>query len=205
MFVNGELIDAESELDPKTPNTVKILVIQVKEGEGFSPVAVDKLNFFTDDLLDLTRKKTDYHSLYRPDLITAMRLFKDKYGIIVGENPPLSVEFYYITKKDVEPNTDCNTSADKVKGVVKKHFSHADCTFKFVGATVLWQQVQTRPSKKKPLKWAAQSLSTPEGQIGLVRLPTTMNFYKKATGKLLNGFSILMYVATGRARPSTNK
>jgi len=45
MFVNGELVDAESELDPKTPNTVKILIMQVKEGEGFSPVAVDKFYF----------------------------------------------------------------------------------------------------------------------------------------------------------------
>jgi len=88
MFVNGEPIDAESELDPKTPNTVKLLIMQVKEGEGFSPVAVDKLYWFTDDLLDLTRKKADYHSGYRPELILAMRLFKDKYGIIVGDPPP---------------------------------------------------------------------------------------------------------------------
>ena len=122
MLVNGELIDAESELDPKTSNTVKLLIMQVKEGEGFSPVAVDKLYWFADDLLDLTRKKAEYHSTYRPELITAMRLFKDKYGIIVGENPSLSVEFYYITKRDVEPNDDCKTSADKVKALVKKHF-----------------------------------------------------------------------------------
>ena len=64
MLINGELIDAESELDPKTPNTVKVLIMQVKEGEGFSPVAVDKLYWFTDDLLDLTRKKADYHSTW---------------------------------------------------------------------------------------------------------------------------------------------
>src|SRR5215813_7906964 len=57
MFVNGELIDTESELDAKSSNTVKLLVIQVKEGEGFSPVAVDKLYWFTDDILDLPRKK----------------------------------------------------------------------------------------------------------------------------------------------------
>ena len=114
MFVNGELIDPESELDPKTPNAVRLLIMQVKEGEGFSPVSVDKLFFFADDLLDLTRKKADYHQAYRAELVTAMRLFKDKYGIIVGENPPLSVDFYYITKKDVEPNQDCNSSAEKV-------------------------------------------------------------------------------------------
>jgi hypothetical protein len=89
MFVNGELVDAETELDPKTPNTVRLLILQVKEGDGFSPVAVDKLNFFSDDLLELTRKKADYHQTYRPELIAAMRLFKDKYGIIIGENPPI--------------------------------------------------------------------------------------------------------------------
>jgi hypothetical protein len=188
MFVNGESIDAESELDPKTPNAVKVLVLQVKEGEGFSPVAVDKLNWFADDLLDLTRKKADYHSTYRPELITAMRLFKDKYGIIVGENPPLSVAFYYITKRDVEPNGDCKTSSEKVKAVVKRHFSQAQCDFHFVNAATLWAQVQTRPSKKKALKWAAQSLSTPEGQIGLVRLTDYFAFITDNSGQLAERF-----------------
>jgi AIPR protein len=188
MFVNGELIDAESELDPKTPNAVKLVVMQVKEGEGFSPVAVDKLYWFADDLLDLTRKKADYHSSYRPELVAAMRLFKDKYGIIVGENPPLSVELYYITKKDVDPNGDCKSSAEKVKAVVKKHFSQAQCDFQFVNAAALWAQVQTRPSKKKALKWAAQSLSTPEGQIGLVLLTDYFAFITDKNGQLAERF-----------------
>jgi len=188
MLVNGELIDAESELDPKTSNTVKLLIMQVKEGEGFSPVAVDKLYWFADDLLDLTRKKAEYHSTYRPELITAMRLFKDKYGIIVGENPSLSVEFYYITKRDVEPNDDCKTSADKVKALVKKHFNQSQCDFTFVNAAALWAQVQARPPKKKSLNWAAQSLSTPEGQIGLVRLADYYAFLTEKNGQLAERF-----------------
>lgn len=188
MFVNGEIVDAETELDPKTPNTVKLLILQVKEGEGFSPVAVDKLNFFSDDLLELTRKKADYHQAYRPDLITAMRLFKDKYGIIIGENPPFSVDFYYITKKDVEPNEDCKTSAKKVIDVVGKHFPKAQVEFHFVNAAALWKQVETRPSKKKILKWQAQSLSTPEGQIGLVRLADYYQFIIESNGQLAERF-----------------
>ncbi len=188
MFVNGELIDSESELDPKTANSVKLVILQVKEGEGFSPVAVDKLYWFADDLLDLTRKKAEYHSTYKPELITAMRLFKDKYGVIVGENPPLSVDFYYITKKDVEPNADCKSSAEKVKSVVKKHFSQAQCNFQFVNAATLWAQVQTRPSKKKALRWAAQPLSTPEGQIGLVRLADYFAFITDSNGQLAERF-----------------
>lgn len=188
MLVNGELVDAESELDPKTSNTVKLLIMQMKEGEGFSPVAVDKLYFFADDLLDLTRKKAEYHSTYRPELVTAMRLFKDKYGIIVGENPTLSVEFYYITKRDIEPNDDCKTSAEKVKAVVKKHFNQSQCDFTFVNAGALWAQVQTRPPKRKSLTWAAQSLSTPEGQIGLVRLADYYAFLKEKNGQLAERF-----------------
>ncbi len=188
MFVNGELIDAESELDPKTPNTVRLLVLQVKEGEGFSPVAVDKLFWFTDDLLDLTRKKAEYHSAYRPELITAMRLFKDKYGIIVGENPPLSVEFYYITKKDVEPNEDCKKSAEKVVSTAKRHFGQAHCEFHFVNAAALWAQVQTRPPKKKSIRWASQSLSTPEGQIGLVRLADYYEFLRESNSQIAERF-----------------
>ena len=188
MFVNGEMVDPESELDPKTPNTVKILVMQVKEGEGFSPIAVDKFYWFADDLFDLTRKKADYHQSYRTELITAMRLFKDKYGIIVGENPPLSVEFIYVTKRDLEANEDCAKSAEKVKSAVKKHFSHAQCEFNFVNAAKLWAQVQARPPRKKPLKWAAQSLSTPEGQIGLVRLVDYYEFLREPNGQLAERF-----------------
>jgi hypothetical protein len=79
MFVTGEPVDAETELDPKAPNQVRLLIMQMKEGDGFSPVAVDKLNFFADDLLELTRKKADYHQTYRDELIKVMRLVKDKY------------------------------------------------------------------------------------------------------------------------------
>jgi hypothetical protein len=79
MFINGELVDAETELQPKSPNRVSLLIMQMKEGEGFSPVAVDKLNFFADDLLELTRKKAEYHQAYRDELIKVMRLVKDKY------------------------------------------------------------------------------------------------------------------------------
>jgi hypothetical protein len=188
MFVDGELVDAEIELDPKNPNRVKLLIMQMKEGEGFSPTAIDKLYFFSDDLLELTRKKAGYHQQYREELITAMRLFKDKLGIIVGQNPPISVDYHYITKKDIEPNTDCDTSAKKVLGVVAKHFPEAKAEFHFVNASALWKQVQTRPPKTKNLKWAAQSLSTPEGQIGLVRLADYYQFIIENNGQLAERF-----------------
>jgi hypothetical protein len=67
--------------------------MQVKSDEGFSPVAVDKLSFFTGDLLDLSKKKAGYHSTYHDDLIALMRIFKDKFGVVVGETPSLSIDY----------------------------------------------------------------------------------------------------------------
>ena len=79
MFVNGELVDADTELNPKTPNRVKIVAMQIKEGEGFSPTAVDKLYFFSDDLFDLLRMKVDYHQKYHDDLVKNPTLIRDDF------------------------------------------------------------------------------------------------------------------------------
>ena len=81
ILANGEVVDAETEVDPNDPPEFKLLIMQVKSDEGFSPTAVDKIYWFTDDLLDLSRKKADYHSTYHQDLIALMRTFKDKFGI----------------------------------------------------------------------------------------------------------------------------
>jgi len=184
MLVNGELVDSETELDPKEPNKVNIIVFQTKEGSGFSPAAIDKLYWFTDDLLCLGRKKADYKSEYRPELVTLMRLFKDKYGMIVGEGPSLSVTYYYITKLDCTHNTDCDKSVDKLKDKVWEHFKEAVPEFNFVNAVALLTQVRSRPLKEKAIKWVSQPMPTVEGQVGLVKLTDFYTFLQDDKGEL---------------------
>lgn len=184
MLVNGELVDSETELDPKEPNKVSVIVFQVKEGSGFSPAAIDKFFWFTDDLLCLGRKKADYHSEYRPELITLMRLFKDKYGMIVGEGPSLSVAYYYITKLDCTHNTDCDKSVEKVKDKVWEHFKDAVPGFHFVNAVALLNQVRSRPLKEKAIKWVSQPMPTEEGEVGLVKLTDFYTFLQDDKGEL---------------------
>ena len=152
-------------------------MLQVKEKDGFSPVAVDKIYFFVDDLLDLARAESQYHTQYQR-VRDAMRVFKQKYQLVVGESPDFSVEIYYITKQDVSPNEDCTRSAEKVKKMISQHFYHAHCLFRFVNAPQLWTQVQVRPRTNKALQWAAQPLDTPEGIVGLVKLNDYYDFLK---------------------------
>jgi hypothetical protein len=188
VLANGEAIDSEFEIDPKDPPDFKILIIQSKSDEGFSPVAVDKLYWFLDDLLDLSRKKADYHSTYHDDLVSLMRVFKDKLGVVVGETPALSIECVYVIKKDVEPNADCEKSALKVKTRILHYFNHAEAVFKFVNAAGLWKQVQARPPKQKTLRWSSQPMSTEEGEIGLVRLIDFYDFIRGTDNKIEERF-----------------
>ncbi|HWG37059.1 MAG TPA: AIPR family protein [Terriglobales bacterium] len=189
ILANGELVDAETELDPKEPPDFKLIVMQVKGGdEGFSPAGVDKLFWFARDLLDLAKKKANYHSQYHSELVAMMRLFKDKLGIVVGETPAMAIEFLYVIRKDVTPNRDCEKSAGNLKAECLKHFPHIQANFRFVNAEALWKQVQARPPKKRTLRWAAQPLSTQEGEIGLVKLIDYFDFIKDPDGKLAERF-----------------
>src|SRR6185437_5596060 len=186
-FVNRELVtDNAPPLDPDNVLKTTILVFQVKEGEGFSPVAIDKLSHFIEDLLELTRDEPQYHTKYRPELLDLMRLFKGTYKDIIGAGVPESeVRFFYITKKDSEPNIDCLTSEAKINATVKALSSKADYQFNFVNATRLWNYIDSRPPNKALLTWAAQPLDTPEGPVGLVRLRDYYDFLKdKNTGQL---------------------
>ena len=186
-FIDGELVDTEMEPDLKADNPVRVVIMQMKENEGFSPVAVDKLFWFVDDLLDLPRKKADYHSTYRPELISLMRSFKDKFGLIIGQMPPLSIEIFYVTKKDVVENADSKKAAARIEKKVKEYFEEAECSFEFVNATKLWKQVQLRRPKKKVLKWQ-QIMPTPEGHIGLVALRDFYAFLKDDDGEIAERF-----------------
>jgi hypothetical protein len=188
ILANGELVDTETEIQPKERPEFKLIIMQVKSNEGFSPTAIDKLYWFVDDLLDLSKIKSNYHTTYHSDLIVLMRLFKDKFGIVVGETPPLSIDFIYIIKKDVQPDIDCEKARGRVLERCKFYFSHAEPKFTFANATALYTQVQTRPPNKKVLKWASQPMSTEEGEIGLVKLPDYYSFISDADGRVAERF-----------------
>ena len=58
-FVNRRLVEDDTDLDQKAAMKVNLLVMQVKETQGFSPSAIDKLVLFSDDLLDLSRQPSE--------------------------------------------------------------------------------------------------------------------------------------------------
>lgn len=183
-FVNRRLVQEDTDLDPKTACKVNILVLQVKQHRGFSPNEINKLVFFSDDLLDLSRQPSDYRTTYNAKVLEVMRVFKNKYQQIAGAFPDVFIDYYYITQADEAPNADAEGAANRVTEKANEHLSNANCAFHFINAQKLWTQVQLRTPKSKALHWQDSPLETPEGFVGLVKLDDYWKFLQDEHGDL---------------------
>ena len=178
-LVNRVLVQDDTDFDPKSTTKVHIAIIQVKNKNGFQPTEIDKLYFFTDDLLDLSRPVGGFTPKYHAHLIDIMRTFKEKYLMIAGTFPSVVIDYYYITKGDEsKPNTNATEAADRVIGKVREHLNKAECGFHFVNAQALLEQVQSRPPRERMLAWAETPMQTKEGYVGLVKLRHYYEFIK---------------------------
>jgi hypothetical protein len=183
-FINRVLADDSTVVDRRSENDVDVIIMQIRETKGFSPTAIDKMERFTDDLLDLQRTPDKYGYGYHQRLIDLMRTFKSKMRGMGHYN--LRLEHYFVTRCDESPNTDCMRSAAKIIETVHHHFPKADVPpFHYAGAQSLYDQTNVRRPSKKCLEFI-KSFDTHEGWVGLVSLQTFYNFLKDESSKKLN-------------------
>lgn len=146
---------------------------------------IDKLFFFTDDFLDLSKPASSFAVKYNPRIIEIMRIFKEKYLLMSGAFPAVSVDYFYITKGDESvPDQNAKNSANKVIQKAKEHLNKADCNFHFVNAQRLLQQVSIRPPRDKTLVWFEAPMQLQEGYVGLVKLRDYYEFIQDEEGDL---------------------
>lgn len=185
-FVNGVLVREDTKIDTKSDKPrVNLVIFQIKNSGGFSPIEINKLDLFTDDLLALSTPAKQFKVKYHSKLIEIMQVFKDKYLQIVGNFPELTIDYYYISKiYEKQADTKAKDASEKLKALVKKHFSKAKANFHFVNAQGLLEQAQLRPLREKTIDWAAAPMSTKEGYVGLVKLRDYYEFIKDENGQL---------------------
>jgi hypothetical protein len=181
----GQLVRDDADIDPKTISQVHLLVIQHKSNNGFSPIEINKLFFFLDDLLDLSRDVSSFSSKYHAHLLEIMRTFKEKYLQIAGQFPRVLIDYYYLTKGDeTKPDVNALDAAAKVRGKIRQHLSKAQCEFHFINAQGLLEQVMLRPPRQRMLVWSESPMQTKEGYVGLVKLGDFASFLKDDRGEL---------------------
>lgn len=180
-ILNGLLVGPDTEITQNPEQSVHLVLIQAKESQGFSPTAVDKLETFTDDLLDLSKAPDKFGRKYHARLLDLMRIFKEKYSKL--SLPRTRIDYYYITRKDVLENDGCGISARKVINTARRHFSKAAVNdFHFINAAKLYSQIGLRPPKTKTLSFI-EIIDAPEGWVGLVSLPEFYSFLRDEYGE----------------------
>jgi hypothetical protein len=192
-FVNGALVRPEDNLlSPKGIETARLVIMQIKDSEcGFSPLELQKLQSFADDLLDLGKSVASLAPKYKGNAAARLRglmeMFKAQYTEIAGAFPDFEIEFLYITRgDDLQPDGWADQGRDKLLTVCQKHFSNAKCSLKYVNAQGLLKQIQTRPQRQRPLTWAESPMQTQDGWVGLVLLSSFYDFLKEPNGEFAN-------------------
>lgn len=175
-FINRVLVDDSTIIDRRSENDVDVIIMQIKENKGFSPTALEKMERFSDDLLDLQRKPPEYRHKYHDRLQDLMATFKKKMTSMAHSN--LRLEYYFVTRNDTPPNDNCQRAAKSLSKMVLSHFPKAAVApFNFAGAQEIYDQTRVRKPTKKYLSFE-KSLDTDEGWVGLVPLKNFYEFLK---------------------------
>jgi hypothetical protein len=170
------LVRDDAAIATKSVTSVRVIIIQVKQSNGFKPTEIDKHIEFANDFFDLSRNAKSLAFRYNESVIKQMVIFKELYLKSSGNFPTVNIDFYYITGADVVPDQYARDSGNRVTQKVNSHLSQARATYNFIGAQELWEQVQKRPPRTKPLSWSGTPMETQGGYVGLVNLRTLYEF-----------------------------
>lgn len=176
-LVGGKCVRDDSPIPEQRDLTANLILLQAKEGAGFSALQVDRFEALTDDLLDLPRQAPNYRRTYHDKMLRRIKLFKETYRKLFA--PRLVIDYYYITAIDAEEDKDCGNSVTQIVQTVKKHFSRAEVhPFHFINAARLFTQLFERPAFEKNLQ-CVEIMDGTEGYIapsGILRLAESSDF-----------------------------
>ena len=175
-FINKVVADDTTVVDRRSVNDIDVILMQIRESSGFSPTSLEKMDRFTDDLLDLSRESKNYRYNYHSRLQGLMSVFKSKMSAMSQRS--MRIEHYFVTRCDEAPNDNCERAAKTIRDTVLRHFPEAEVPpFNFAGPQRIYDETAIRKPTKKIIT-LPHSIQTPEGWVGIVPL---RNYYEFLT------------------------
>ncbi|WGA84293.1 hypothetical protein NFL11_00280 [Citrobacter braakii] len=100
LFINGDLISEDSNIDDKYKKNVDIelIIIQSKNEKSFGEDAILKLAKLSKNLLNLDFEPDDYKLRYNEKILSKFDHFRKTYVSLVTKRPKLRIKYYYVTK-----------------------------------------------------------------------------------------------------------
>jgi len=188
-FVNGELIQRDSDLiDGKRNTIIDVFILQSKNTNGFSETPIDKINSSSSELFDLNKSIDNLRSVYNNDLLANIEVFRNQFLHLASKFPILRFHFYYVTKGDeVHPNVKRKVS--QLEETIKKHFDSAIINFEFITAKKLIELSRKERLRSKELTLTDNPISTQDGgYIALVPIENFIKFITDENGNLIRYF-----------------
>ena len=176
LFANGELVQEDTDLSVlKRQVAIDLIIVQAKGQSGFSEGALDRLYAVTADLLNLGADHGALASVYKAEILSAMKSFKATYEALAARFPKLTVSYNYATKGD-EPHPNVQRKVSKLRDLVAQQFSAADFAFHFLGAKHLLELARRAPRVSHTLKLSENPISS-TGAVGFVCLVKLKDFF----------------------------
>jgi hypothetical protein len=173
-FVNRVLIQADSDV-PDPAITANLAIIQAKNEKSFTEDTVQKIYAFTRDLLNWSVPVESF-SYINASARDAVSLFREKYNIIIGSQHSFSVNFYYVTKSDGDPNPKVQQRANNLCAFVHQQISIAEVNFHFWDCRRLLAVARTAPVVSMALGISKHFTTDDNSAIALVRLTSFAEF-----------------------------
>ena len=178
LFVNGDLIREDSDIDGYKKNVlINLVIVQSKTAGGFSEDPINKLIASMSKLLDLT---ANYSALdeYNQQVKSAFDVFRNTYRKLASRFPKLEISFHYAAMKaGSEKHPNLVTTSDQLCSVVSNMFDEAVVKFEFLGAREMLYLARQQPNQTFELRFS-KSLNGENGYVVLTRLSDFNEFLR---------------------------
>jgi hypothetical protein len=178
VFVNGELVQEDTDLSVFKKNVViTVVIIQAKTSKTFEETPIDKLAVASRDLFRLDADLNTLASVYNDSLRAGVNVMRRAWLDLVDRFPVLDFQYVYASKGDVanlHPNV--ARKSELLGADVKKLFQQAVFRFEFLGAAELFALARRKPMTTYQLTLAENPISA-AGDVGYVCLVKLRDYF----------------------------
>lgn len=184
-FVNGVLVQKiEGQTWPKKNVSIDFWILSCKHHDTFKQEPINTLFPTIEELLDFTKKPTDFTGKYSSELIQAREVAATVFMRTAASLPEVNFHFAYASRGDYsELGANIEARSNQVKRIVSDYFSNADVTFEYVGAAELIE-LSRKHRTVLPLPYSQQLAGEKGAFVLLVPIDAYAKFISDEHGNL---------------------
>ena len=185
IFVNGHLINDLKSMLPKSDVNLEVYFFTCKHRSSFRQDAINNMYTSLCELLDFSKKKSDFDGNYNADVLNKRELFFDVYRKLAPKIMKFSIRVIFASRGDAKNELGENVVARgrQIETLCREFFSGCDSTFEFWGAEEILTAYRKKADYSLNLVFR-ESLTYGKQMVVLARLSDFYDFITYEDGKI---------------------